>query len=33
MTSTKWKSAPWDDVLLFEEFLDEEERMIRDQAR
>ncbi len=32
MTATKWKSAPWDDVLLFEEFLNEEERMIRDQA-
>ncbi|MBT5187906.1 MAG: acyl-CoA dehydrogenase, partial [Kordiimonadaceae bacterium] len=33
MSATKWKSAPWEDVLLFEEFLDEEERMIRDQAR
>lgn len=32
MTATTWKAAPWDDVLLFEEFLSEEERMIRDQA-
>ena len=33
MTATKWKSAPWDDVLLLEQSLNEEERMIRDQAK
>ena len=32
MTATKWKTAPWDDVLLLENSLNEEERMIRDQA-
>lgn len=32
MTTSTWKQSPWDDVLLFEEFLTEEERMIRDQA-
>ena len=33
MNATAWKSAPWDDVLLLEESLTEEERMIRDQAK
>jgi len=33
MNATVWKSAPWDDVLLLEESLTEEERMIRDQAK
>lgn len=33
MNATVWKSAPWDDVLLFENSLNEEERMIRDQAK
>ena len=33
MNATVWKSAPWDDVLLLEESLNEEERMIRDQAK
>ncbi len=33
MNTTVWKSAPWDDVLLLEESLTEEERMIRDQAK
>lgn len=33
MTAMKWKTAPWDDVLLLEESLNEEERMIRDQAK
>lgn len=32
MNATVWKSAPWDDVLLLENSLNEEERMIRDQA-
>jgi len=32
MSAMKWKSAPWDDVLLLENSLTEEERMIRDQA-
>ncbi|MBT6329945.1 MAG: hypothetical protein HOJ34_09205, partial [Kordiimonadaceae bacterium] len=32
MNTTVWKSAPWDDVLLLENSLNEEERMIRDQA-
>jgi glutaryl-CoA dehydrogenase len=33
MAASQWKNAPWDDVLLFEEFLTDEERMIRDQAK
>ena len=33
MSAMKWKTAPWDDVLLLEESLNEEERMIRDQAK
>lgn len=33
MNATVWKSAPWDDVLLLENSLNEEERMIRDQAK
>jgi len=33
MTATVWSSSPWDDVLLLEESLTEEERMIRDQAK
>ncbi len=33
MNATKWKSAPWEDVLLLENSLNEEERMIRDQAK
>lgn len=32
MASPKWPSSPWDDILLLEEFLTEEERMIRDGA-
>lgn len=32
MNATNWKPAPWDDVLLLENSLSEEERMIRDQA-
>jgi len=33
MASSKWPSSPWDDILLLEDFLSEEERMIRDGAR
>lgn len=33
MSAMKWKTAPWDDVLLLEESLNEEERMIGDQAK
>ncbi|WP_417623848.1 acyl-CoA dehydrogenase [Paremcibacter congregatus] len=33
MASPKWPSTPWDDILLLEDFLTEEERMIRDGAR
>jgi len=33
MSSPKWPSTPWDDILLLEDFLTEEERMIRDGAR
>lgn len=33
MTSTAWPSSPWDDILLLDDFLTEEERMIRDQAK
>jgi len=32
MTSPKWPSAPWDDILLLEDFLTEEERIIRNGA-
>ncbi|MCF6197326.1 MAG: acyl-CoA dehydrogenase family protein, partial [Emcibacter sp.] len=32
MASPKWPSSPWEDILLLEEFLTEEERMIRDGA-
>lgn len=32
MTSPKWPSSPWEDILLLEDFLTEEERMIRDGA-
>jgi len=30
---TSWPTTPWDDILLLEELLSEEERMIRDGAR
>ncbi len=33
MASPKWPTSPWDDILLLEDFLTEEERMIRDGAR
>ncbi|WP_417318654.1 acyl-CoA dehydrogenase [Emcibacter sp.] len=33
MVKIDWPSAPWDDVLLLEEFLTEEERMVRDGAK
>ncbi|MCF8473848.1 MAG: acyl-CoA dehydrogenase [Emcibacter sp.] len=33
MANPKWPTSPWDDILLLEEFLTEEERMIRDGAR
>ncbi len=33
MSKTTWPSAPWDDVLLLEDSLTEEERLIRDSAR
>ncbi len=33
MANTNWPSAPWEDVLLLDEFLTEEERMVRDGAR
>ncbi len=33
MANITWPSAPWDDVLLLDEFLTEEERMVRDGAR
>lgn len=33
MTSPIWPTSPWDDILLLEELLSEEERMIRDGAR
>jgi len=33
MASPKWPSSPWEDILLLEDFLTEEERMIRDGAR
>lgn len=32
MASPKWPSSPWEDILLLEDFLTEEERMIRDGA-
>jgi glutaryl-CoA dehydrogenase len=32
MSAAKWPSSPWDDILLIEESLTEEERMIRDSA-
>lgn len=32
MASPKWPTTPWDDILLLEVFLTEEERMIRDGA-
>ncbi len=32
MSAAKWPSSPWDDILLLEESLTEEERMIRDSA-
>lgn len=33
MTSTRWPTSPWNDILLLEDLLSEEERMIRDGAR
>lgn len=33
MTLEKWPKSPWDDILLLDEFLDEDERMVRDQTR
>ncbi len=33
MSKFSWPSAPWDDVLLLEDSLTEEERLIRDSAR
>ncbi|MCK5425411.1 MAG: acyl-CoA dehydrogenase family protein, partial [Emcibacter sp.] len=32
MASINWPTSPWDDILLLEDFLTEEERMIRDGA-
>lgn len=32
MASINWPSSPWEDILLLEDFLTEEERMIRDGA-
>ncbi len=32
MANIDWPSTPWDDILLLEDFLTEEERMIRDGA-
>ena len=32
MANPKWPSSPWEDILLLEDFLTEEERMIRDGA-